>query len=106
MDSKLPVDTLGKIWDLADVDKDGMLDRHEFMVVRATVELFQPFRSLLRHFKNYFVETLSLHLFVTWYQQLNCLSDFYEMWCRGLYKKPYQHGFCENRLCDSLHFGA
>lgn len=33
MDSKLPVDTLGKIWDLADQDKDGMLNRHEFIVV-------------------------------------------------------------------------
>lgn len=33
MDSKLPLDTLGRIWDLADHDKDGMLDRHEFIVV-------------------------------------------------------------------------
>lgn len=33
MDSKLPLDTLGKIWELADQDKDGMLDRHEFVVV-------------------------------------------------------------------------
>lgn len=33
MDSKLPVETLGKIWDLADQDKDGMLDRHEFIAV-------------------------------------------------------------------------
>jgi epidermal growth factor receptor substrate 15 len=33
MNSKLPLPTLGKIWDLADADKDGMLDKHEFTVV-------------------------------------------------------------------------
>ncbi|XP_068893743.1 epidermal growth factor receptor substrate 15-like 1 isoform X4 [Tenebrio molitor] len=31
LESKLPFETLGKIWDLADQDKDGMLDRHEFV---------------------------------------------------------------------------
>ena len=33
MNSKLPVDVLGKIWDLSDIDKDGFLDRDEFAVV-------------------------------------------------------------------------
>jgi epidermal growth factor receptor substrate 15 len=32
-DSKLPVDTLSIIWELADQDKDGSLDEHEFIVV-------------------------------------------------------------------------
>lgn len=33
MDSKLPLDALSKIWDLADQDRDGSLDKHEFTVV-------------------------------------------------------------------------
>lgn len=32
MESKLPLDTLGRIWDLADQDQDGQLNRHEFIV--------------------------------------------------------------------------
>lgn len=37
MDSKLPLDVLSKIWDLADQDKDGSLDKHEFIVVSVLV---------------------------------------------------------------------
>lgn len=32
MDSKLPIDTLGQIWDLADMDQDGQLDKSEFII--------------------------------------------------------------------------
>ncbi|KAG4075354.1 hypothetical protein HA402_003145 [Bradysia odoriphaga] len=32
MDSKLPLDTLSRIWDLSDQDKDGSLDKVEFIV--------------------------------------------------------------------------
>uniref|UniRef100_I3NBC8 Epidermal growth factor receptor substrate 15-like 1 n=1 Tax=Ictidomys tridecemlineatus TaxID=43179 RepID=I3NBC8_ICTTR len=32
MNSKLPLDVLGRVWDLSDIDKDGQLDRDEFAV--------------------------------------------------------------------------
>ena len=32
MGSKLAMPVLGKIWDLSDVDRDGMLDQYEFTV--------------------------------------------------------------------------
>ena len=34
LNSKLPIDVLGRVWELADIDKDGMLDSDEFAVVR------------------------------------------------------------------------
>ncbi|XP_073227453.1 epidermal growth factor receptor substrate 15-like 1 isoform X2 [Porites lutea] len=32
LNSKLPIDVLGRVWELADIDKDGMLDNDEFAV--------------------------------------------------------------------------
>lgn len=38
-ESKLPVETLSQIWELADQDKDGSLDEHEFIVVSLKLSL-------------------------------------------------------------------
>jgi len=44
-----------------------------------------------------YVEHTSVHLSVTWYQHVNCLSDFHEMWYRVLYKEfCCEHEFCIN----------
>ncbi|KAJ7386596.1 hypothetical protein OS493_008744 [Desmophyllum pertusum] len=32
LNSKLPIDVLGRVWELSDIDKDGMLDNDEFAV--------------------------------------------------------------------------
>ena len=39
MASKLPVDTLGKIWSLSDIDRDGQLDGDEFAVVSDSLSM-------------------------------------------------------------------
>lgn len=33
MNSKLPIEILGRVWELSDIDADGFLDREEFTVV-------------------------------------------------------------------------
>ncbi|KAL8178685.1 UNVERIFIED_CONTAM: Epidermal growth factor receptor substrate 15 [Gekko kuhli] len=37
LNSKLPVDILGRVWELSDIDHDGMLDRDEFAVVSIVI---------------------------------------------------------------------
>lgn len=49
------------------------------------------------------MEHTSVHLSVSWYQHLNCLSDFHEIY-RVLYKEfCCEHVFCINQLTDSRH---
>ncbi|XP_032989323.1 epidermal growth factor receptor substrate 15-like 1 isoform X11 [Rhinolophus ferrumequinum] len=46
MNSKLPLDVLGRVWDLSDIDKDGHLDRDEFAVVGPRVAMHLVYRAL------------------------------------------------------------
>ena len=38
--SKLAPDVLGRIWEVSDIDQDGGLDKHEFVVVRESSILY------------------------------------------------------------------
>uniref|UniRef100_A0A8C4LRZ1 Epidermal growth factor receptor pathway substrate 15 n=1 Tax=Equus asinus TaxID=9793 RepID=A0A8C4LRZ1_EQUAS len=42
LNSKLPVDILGRVWELSDIDHDGMLDRDEFAVILQEVPMSLP----------------------------------------------------------------
>lgn len=53
MESKLPLDVLSKIWDLADQDKDGSLDKHEFLVVSYLLTVYD-FHYVLIFFGGFF----------------------------------------------------
>ncbi|XP_070272409.1 epidermal growth factor receptor substrate 15-like 1 isoform X7 [Myotis yumanensis] len=54
MNSKLPLDVLGRVWDLSDIDKDGHLDRDEFAV--PTVNWVVPVADKMR-FDEIFLKT-------------------------------------------------
>ncbi|XP_035705257.1 epidermal growth factor receptor substrate 15-like 1 isoform X2 [Folsomia candida] len=50
LESKLPIEALGKIWDMADTDKDGALDEPEFIIALHLVQTMKrgaPIPSVL-----------------------------------------------------------
>ena len=47
MKSNLPVDILTKVWDLSDIDKDGFLDRKEFIIVSFVLCFWQQKTHLI-----------------------------------------------------------
>lgn len=53
MESKLPLETLGRIWDLADQDNDGMLNRQEFIVV--SIKRLQYYSILYLYHEDVFI---------------------------------------------------
>ena len=75
MNSKLPVDILGRIWELSDIDKDGYLDRDEFALVETyfiCILIFQNYicvyktKFLYISHKHRIVITLKATEFLTW----------------------------------------
>ena len=64
MSSKLPTASLGKIWDLSDIDRDGLLDRYEFTVamhlVFRALQVISKFNLPITHFLAY-KQKIELH---------------------------------------------
>lgn len=56
LNSKLPIDVLGRVWDLSDIDRDGMLDSDEFAVVSG--ENFNDGYILIKEYE------MAVHAFV------------------------------------------
>lgn len=48
LNSKLPMDILGRIWELSDLDKDGYLDRDEFALVRLDLCIESSLSSIFK----------------------------------------------------------
>ena len=81
--SKLPNNVLGKIWKLADVDRDGMLDADEFALAMhlMNIKLDGEINWLLEDFYNYFNSRSRLAhrvacTFGTSYQEGVLMSDW------------------------------
>lgn len=50
--SQLSVETLGRVWDLSDIDNDGCLDLQEFILVSIRslrIDCIRPFTVLFRY---------------------------------------------------------
>ena len=74
--SKLPNNVLGKVWKLADVDKDGMLDSDEFALAMHLINV------KLDGELNHLLLVVKLTDFV--FQAMIYLRNFPHIWCLPL----------------------